>query len=83
MCVVGLHREAVRDIKNQIGTLLKVPIPLESFHVKSPADIKVDLIYHTVEEFKVQAWSNVNPQLLINPGGGIQNYILRVDAHPD
>ena len=43
VCVVGLHRDAVRDIKNQIGTLLKVPIPLESFHVKSPSDIKVNI----------------------------------------
>ena len=43
VCVVGLHRDAVRDIKNQIGALLKVPIPLESFHVKSPSDIKVNI----------------------------------------
>ena len=39
--MAGLQREAVGDIKNQIGTLMKMPIPIESFHVKHPSDIKV------------------------------------------
>ncbi len=44
VCVAGLNGEAVRDVKNQIASLLKVPIPLESFHVKSPSDTKVSFL---------------------------------------
>ena len=51
VCVAGLHRDAVQDIKNQIGSLLQVPIPLESFHVKFPSDTKVRVHFQTFKRY--------------------------------
>ncbi len=38
--MAGFYRDAVREIKHKIATLVDEPCALESFHVKTVADIK-------------------------------------------
>lgn len=40
ICVVGFHRAAVQRVKQYMSALVEEPLPLESFHVKKPTDIK-------------------------------------------
>ena len=40
VCVAGINGDAIRDVKGRIAGLLKDPVPLESFHVRSPEDVK-------------------------------------------
>ncbi|KAK2178313.1 hypothetical protein NP493_548g02058 [Ridgeia piscesae] len=44
VCVVGQQRETLQKVKHKIASLLDVPFPIESLHVKSASDIKDDAL---------------------------------------
>jgi len=40
VCVAGLNQKAIRDVKGKIAELLREPVALESFQVRTPEDVK-------------------------------------------
>ena len=44
VCVVGQQRETLQKVKHKVASLLDVPFPIESLHVKSASDIKDDAL---------------------------------------